>query len=54
MNREQDMHESLSEKGASPRTSRSWQRPQVIRLQAGQAEAGFRLINPDGPLSSFS
>jgi|GEM_PF-4679595 len=52
MNRDEGM-QKVNEAHAG-RAARSWERPQVVRLQAGQAEQTFRLVVSDGPLTSFS
>lgn len=41
-------------KGLHDLRSRAWDAPKVIRLNAGQAEAGIRLVVDDGPFGTKS
>jgi hypothetical protein len=54
MNRDQGMQKINSSDLGAGCEPRLWQRPRVIRLQAGQAETGTRKIVTDGPLQSYS
>jgi hypothetical protein len=54
MNRDEGMQKINPSEFDAGRETRHWQRPQVIRLQAGRAEVGTRSIVQDGPLSAYS
>jgi len=54
MNRDQGMQKINSSELGAGSEPRLWQRPQVIRLQAGRAEVGTRTIVNDGPLQAYS
>lgn len=50
MNVDKKMHD-----GAAQQADKlSWVKPEIVRLEAGAAEAGTRTVVQDGPLASYS